>query len=330
MDTWCFNIKSRKSLLVTPDGGTRGLPTWYKEPRHSLIQQNAHKCILELGSAIHQQYIEASNIKQEQSLEEARAAVLNRALKEETEAVKNALLVAEQQKNKELELLKNKLIGEIKDEVQKAEAKMQWKHQQQTREEREAGEKRLAQEIQQTIQKCEAEKEKVVQEAIEEQKAIALQNLEEVVLKIKINAEYQKESLVQESLQSQKAEYEKIILQEVAKARQEEKELAEAPIVVLQSRHQSEIDQLKKMLCDKDVNLKDVYERVETMTILELELEMELRETRQAFQDYINLTFPNLPPEQLEFILPSRPMCRDLSNPLRVCKPHKAQSRRQN
>ncbi|XP_062924985.1 uncharacterized protein C6orf163 homolog [Mobula hypostoma] len=252
------------------------------------------------------------------------------ALKEKAEAAKNALLVAEQQKNKELEILKNKLIGEIKDEVQKAEAKMQWKYQQQARKEREAGEKHLAQEIQQTIQKCEAEKEKLVQEAIEEQKAIALQNLEEVVLKIKIDAEHQKESRVQESLQSQKAEYEKIILQEVAKARQEEKELAEVPIVVLQSRHQSEIDQLKKMLCDKDVNLKDVYERVETMTILELELEMELRETRQAFQDYINLTFPNLPPEQLEFILPSRPMCRDSSNALHICKPHKAQSRPQN
>ncbi|XP_051880839.1 uncharacterized protein C6orf163-like [Pristis pectinata] len=273
--------------------------------------------------------MDASNTEQKQSVEEAKSAVFVWALKEKKEAVKNALLVAEQQKNNELEILKNKHINEIKEEVEKTKTRMQWEYQQEARKEREAEEKRLAHEIQQTLQKCEAEKEKAVHEAIEEQKAIASQNLNELVSELKIDADRQKEAVLQESLQSQRAEYEKIIVQEVAKARQEEKELAEGPILLLQSRHQSEIDQLKHLLCDKDVNLKEVYEHVETMTVLELELEMELREIRQAFQDYINLTFPNLPPEQVEFILPSRPMCRDSSNPLRGCKAHKAQKRPQ-
>ncbi|XP_069743481.1 uncharacterized protein C6orf163-like [Narcine bancroftii] len=329
MDTWCFNVASRPSLLVTPDGGAPGLPTWYKEPTHGLIQQNTHKCILELGSEIHRRYLEASKNEWNQSVEEAKSAVLNWALKEKTEAVKNALLVAEQQKNKELEILKNNHITEIMEEVQKTETKMRWEHQQQIMKDREAEEQHLADEIQQTLQKCEVVKEKAIHEIKEEQKTNALQNLDQVVTKIKIDAEIHYESVLQESLQSQKKEYEKIIKEEVAKARKEEQEIAERPIILLQSRHQSEIDQLKHLLCDKEVDLKEVYEHVETMTILELELETELRETRQAFQDYINLTFPKLPPDQLEFILPSRQICRDSSTTLHCWKPHKAQKRPQ-
>lgn len=52
--------------------------------------------------------MKASTTDWKQSVEDAKSAVLIWALKEKTEAVKNALLVAEQQKNKELEALKNK------------------------------------------------------------------------------------------------------------------------------------------------------------------------------------------------------------------------------
>ncbi|XP_078255943.1 small integral membrane protein 8 isoform X2 [Rhinoraja longicauda] len=146
---------------------------------------------------------------------------------------------------------------------------------------------------------------------------------------LKINAAIQQESVLKLSLMNLREEYEKKITEEIEKVREEEKVEAEAPIILLQSRHQSEIDYLKDLLCDKEESLKEIFERVETMTILEMELENELRETRSAFQDYINLTYPKLPPEQVEFILPPRQMCLHSHNPLCSVKPHKAQKRPQ-
>lgn len=286
-------------------------------------------CSSDLGSVIHQQYMKASTTDWKQSVEDAKSAVLIWALKEKTEAVKNALLVAEQQKNKELEALKNKHLIVLKEEIKKTEIRMRWQYQQEAKKQREAAEQHLAREIQQTLEKCAAEKEKAIFETILEQTDIAAHNLEDVVSVLKINAVIQQEAVVQQSLKKMEAEYEKKIVEEVERVHKEEKVEAEAPIILLQSRHQSEIDYLKHMLCDKEESLKEIYKRVETMTILEMELENELRETRSAFQDYINLTYPKLPPEQVQFILPPRRMCQNNRNPPCSIKPHKAQKRPQ-
>uniref|UniRef100_UPI00398F237D uncharacterized protein C6orf163 homolog n=1 Tax=Pristiophorus japonicus TaxID=55135 RepID=UPI00398F237D len=329
MDSWCINIKSRKSLLVTPDGGTPGLPTWYKEPTHALIQQDTHKCIIELGSQIHRRYMEECNHEWKQNVEEAKEAIVFWTKKEKEEAVKKVLLEAEQEKKKEIEALKMIHKDEIKKAIEKTEIKMRWEIEKQVSKEHEKGKQRLAHEIEQLLFKCGHEKAMAVAAAQEEEKKIASNTLEQVIIKLKYDTEVQHQFILQESLQLQKEEYEAKISTEVAKARSKEKEQANEPIVVLQSRHQSEIDQLKCLLCDKEVNLKEVYDRVETMTVLELELETELQNTRTAFQDYINLTYPNLAPGQAEFILPLRPMCQDLGISLPTCKPHKTQKRPQ-
>ncbi|XP_048452870.1 uncharacterized protein C6orf163-like [Rhincodon typus] len=324
MDTWCLNIASRKSLLVTPDGGVPGLPTWYKTPTHALVQLDAHKCILELGSQVHKKYMDNTVIEVRQAVEEVRATMLYWAKKEKEEAVKVALVQAANERKKEIEVLKKIHMDETNKAIRKTEAKMQWKQEQMVSKEHEVGKQRLAHEIQLMLQKCEIEKEKAVAEAIEKEKQLASHTLDQVVTKIKTDAETQSQSILQEILEIQKAEYEEKIMSEVAKARAEEKAQAMEPIRILQSRHQSEIDMLKRLLCEKEVDLKDVYNKVETMTILELELETELRNTRAAFQEYINLTYSNLAPGQADFILPPRQMCKDS---LTTDKPQKAQKR---
>ncbi|XP_038654713.1 uncharacterized protein C6orf163 homolog [Scyliorhinus canicula] len=328
MDTWCFNVKSRKSLLVTPDGGTPGLPTWYKEPTHALIQQDAHKCILAMGATIHQQYMEEANSEHKETLEEAKTAILYLAKMEKEEAVKNALLEAEKIKKKEIEILKKEHMNAVKEAIRKTEAKMQWQQELQVSKERELGKQRLAHEIQQTLYKCEIAKTKALNEAIEKEQEMSTHVLHQMVTQLKSDAETQSQFNLQEGLDLQKIEFENKIKAAVAEAHEEEKANAKEPILILQSRHQSEIDMLKRLLCEKEVDLKEVYNKVETMTVLEFELETELRNTRQAFQDYINLTFPNLAPGQADFILPPRSMCHDLPSALPF-KPHKAQKRPQ-
>ncbi|GCC27154.1 uncharacterized protein C6orf163 homolog [Chiloscyllium punctatum] len=326
MDTWCFNIGSRKALLVTPDGGTPGLPTWYKEPTHALIQQDAHKCILGLGSQIHDKYMEEARSDIKEIVDEVRATMLYWAKKEKEEAVKEALVVAEKEKKEEIKELNKIHVDEIKRAIRKTEVKMQWQQEQMVMKEHEVGKQRLAHEIQQMLHKNEIEKEKAIAAATEKEKQLASQALDQVVIKLKADAETQSQSILQETLEIQKAEYEEKIMAAVAKARDEEKAKAVEPILILQSRHQSEIDMLKKLLCEKEVDLKEVYDKVETMTILELELETELRNTRAAFQDYINVTYPDLAPGQADFLLPTRQMCRDS---LTTCKPQKVQKRPQ-
>lgn len=77
--------------------------------------------------------MKASTTDWKQSVEDAKSAVLIWALKEKTEAVKNALLVAEQQKNKELEALKNKHLIVLKEEIKKTEIRMRWQYQQEAK-----------------------------------------------------------------------------------------------------------------------------------------------------------------------------------------------------
>uniref|UniRef100_A0A4W3IF74 Uncharacterized protein n=1 Tax=Callorhinchus milii TaxID=7868 RepID=A0A4W3IF74_CALMI len=168
--------------------------------------------------------------------------------------------------------------------------------------EREAANERLSHEIDRTLRKCAREKERAVDQARLEEMNIATQALE-----------------------NQNKEFMEKIATEITVARSEEKKLAEEPIKELQVRHKSEIDQLKRIMCDKDANLQEVFEQVETMTVLEMDLESELRKTREAFQDYINLTFPKLAPGQADFILPSRPMCRDSTITFCSCKPPRKQ-----
>ncbi|XP_048386362.1 uncharacterized protein C6orf163-like [Stegostoma tigrinum] len=326
MDTWCFNIASRKSLLVTPDRGVRGLPTWYKTPTHALVQLDAHKCILDLGAQIHKKYMNETVNEIRQAVEEVRATMLYWAKKEKEEAVKAALVEAENKKKAAIEVLKKTHMVEMNKAIRKTVAKMQWQQEQMVSKEHEVGKQRLAHEIQLMLHKCEIEKEKAVAEAIEKEKQLASHTLDQVITKLKTDAETQSQSILQETLEIQKAEYEEKIMMEVAKARVEEQAQAMEPILILQSRHQSEIDMLKRLLCEKEVDLKDVYNKVETMTILELELETELRNTRSAFQEYINLTYPNLAPGQADFILPPRQMCKDS---LTTNKPQNAQKRPQ-
>ncbi|GCB79126.1 hypothetical protein scyTo_0019495, partial [Scyliorhinus torazame] len=247
---------------------------------------------------------------------------------EKEEAVKNALLEAEQKKKKEIEILKKEHMNAVKEAIRKTEAKMQWQQELQVRKERELGKQRLAHEIQQTLYKCEIQKAKALDEAIEKEQEISTHVLHQLVTQLQIDAETQSQFNLQEALDLQKIDYENKIITAVAEAHEEEKANAKEPILILQSRHQSEIDMLKRLLCEKEVDLKEVYSKVKTMTVLELELETELRSTRKAFQDYINLTFPNLAPGQADFILPPRAMCQDLLSTLPF-KSHKAQKRPQ-
>uniref|UniRef100_A0A8C0IB34 Uncharacterized protein n=1 Tax=Bubo bubo TaxID=30461 RepID=A0A8C0IB34_BUBBB len=80
-----------------------------------------------------------------------------------------------------------------------------------------------------------------------------------------------------------------------------EKELKKAETLYL-----DELEKVMVTLKTAEQQVKTLMQKLEKMTDWKGSLETEIQATRQAFQKYIDATFPNLSPGQADFILPFR------------------------
>ncbi|XP_010189612.1 PREDICTED: uncharacterized protein C6orf163 homolog, partial [Mesitornis unicolor] len=81
------------------------------------------------------------------------------------------------------------------------------------------------------------------------------------------------------------------------------------------------LDELKKtmaMLKAAEEQVKTLKQKLEKLTDWKDSLETEIQATRQAFQKYIEATFPNLSPGQADFILPFRKAFQQKDTPEEV------------
>ncbi|KAM7171720.1 uncharacterized protein C6orf163 homolog [Macrochelys suwanniensis] len=80
-----------------------------------------------------------------------------------------------------------------------------------------------------------------------------------------------------------------------------EKQLKEAEIT-----HQAIYEEVTTSLKETETQVQTLTQQLESMTAWKDNLEAEIEETRQSFQNYIDITFPQLTPGQADFILPFR------------------------
>lgn len=80
-----------------------------------------------------------------------------------------------------------------------------------------------------------------------------------------------------------------------------EKQLKEAETL-----HLDELEKVMVTLKAAEEQVETLTQKLEKMTDWKDSLETEIQATRQAFQKYIDATFPNLSPGQADFILPFR------------------------
>lgn len=80
-----------------------------------------------------------------------------------------------------------------------------------------------------------------------------------------------------------------------------EKQLKEAEIL-----HLDELEKVMATLKAAEEQVKILMQKLEKMTAWKDSLENEIQATREAFQKYIDATFPDLSPGQADFILPFR------------------------
>uniref|UniRef100_A0A663DWE3 Chromosome 6 open reading frame 163 n=1 Tax=Aquila chrysaetos chrysaetos TaxID=223781 RepID=A0A663DWE3_AQUCH len=165
--------------------------------------------------------------------------------------------------------------------------------------EAEAAEQRMAHRIQCTLMECAREKMQAVAEARKQEREAALK--EAARQHSMLAEELYRKSI--EQLNTEKCHEFNIALSVAQKENQieTEKQLKEAETV-----HLDELEKVMATLKAAEEQVKTLTQKLEKMTDWKDSLETEIQATRQAFQKYIDATFPNLSPGQADFILPFR------------------------
>uniref|UniRef100_A0A8B9DYD6 Uncharacterized protein n=1 Tax=Anser cygnoides TaxID=8845 RepID=A0A8B9DYD6_ANSCY len=169
----------------------------------------------------------------------------------------------------------------------------------QQRREAEAAEQRMAHRLRCALMECAQEKIQAVAEARKQEREAALN---EAARQHSMLAEalYRKRI---DQLNKEKCNEMNIALSIKQKENQIEieKQLKEAEIL-----HLDELERVMATLKAAEDQVKTLMQKLEKMTAWKDSLESEIQATRQAFQKYIDATFPDLSPGQADFILPFR------------------------
>uniref|UniRef100_A0A8C3C1C0 Uncharacterized protein n=1 Tax=Cairina moschata TaxID=8855 RepID=A0A8C3C1C0_CAIMO len=169
----------------------------------------------------------------------------------------------------------------------------------QQRREAEAAEQRMAHRLRCALMECTQEKIQAVAEARKQEREAALN---EAARQHSLLAEalYRKRI---DQLNKEKCNEMNIALSIKQKENQIEieKQLKEAEIL-----HLDELEKVMATLKAAEEQVKTLMQKLEKMTAWKDSLENEIQATREAFQKYIDATFPDLSPGQADFILPFR------------------------
>ncbi|XP_077161003.1 uncharacterized protein C6orf163 homolog [Paroedura picta] len=268
-----------------------------------------HKDILDVGADIKQQEAERSEQEVQRRIEKVQNKLWSQAEREKEEAVEDALIHAAALHKQDIEELQKKHQQEQQVAVMNTRTEMLKHLEVELKRESEAAEQRMTHKLQRLTLEISLEKMKAVAEAKNQERsrtaeALAKQqthNMEQLRRAGKIaNEIYQKN------------------LQQLSWERKQEMEIAFA---ISQREYQEETDKLLKaadsireaqlelvvtQVNEKETEISSLSQKLDYMTQWKDSLEAEILETREAFQKYIDITFPQLAPGQANFILPFR------------------------
>ncbi|XP_007484363.1 uncharacterized protein C6orf163 homolog [Monodelphis domestica] len=268
-----------------------------------------HKDILDFGIKIHQQEEKRQLIKVEELLKIAQDEVWAKAEAMTDEAVKKAIKKVKAKHLEEIEVLKEEHEQILKQAVKEARKEVKEFMEAEMRRENLAAEQRMVHRIQKILKECHTEKIQAIETVRAEEQEMAMEALKEQKRK-------NEEKIIEAGILSHK-NLEKSI-KEVAKAtehqmninfslsqKKKEEEVNEV-LNEAEKVHRASIKKVAKKLTVIEGELQEKTEQLENMTHWKDFLEEELLETREAFQKYINFTYPTLSPGQADFILPLR------------------------
>ncbi|XP_072714285.1 uncharacterized protein C6orf163 homolog [Ciconia boyciana] len=277
-----------------------------------------HRDILEIGADVQQEQHEKKEAEIQERIEKMKAELWSQAEMHKEDAVNKALEEAATNHSAFVQDLKQKLGRELREEVRKAKAEIQQYMEDEQKREVEAAEQRMAHRLQRALMECAREKMQAVAKARKQEREAALKeaarqhrkHLEQLKEENVLAEELYRESI--EQLNKEKCHEINTALSITRKENQieTEKQLKEAETL-----HLDELEKVMVMLKAAEEQVKTLVQKLEKMTDWKDSLETEIQVTRQAFQKYIDATFPNLSPGQADFILPFRKAFKQKDTP---------------
>ncbi|KAM9156378.1 uncharacterized protein C6orf163 homolog [Pangshura tecta] len=266
-----------------------------------------HRDILELGADLQQEQCEKKELEVKEQIEKIKAELWFQAKVEKEDAVEQALDQATAEHNSVLEDLKKK--HEKKEAVIKIKREMQQYLENELKRESEAAEQRMAHKLQRILMECALEKMHAVADARKQERQTASQAMAKQ--QKKYTEQLQEAGILaneihQKNLDQLKKEklYEMSVALDITQ--KENQEEAEKQLKEAEKTHQAIYGEVMTSLRETEAQVQILTQQLERMTAWKDNLEAEIEETRQSFQNYIDITFPKLTPGQADFILPFR------------------------
>ncbi|XP_063168431.1 uncharacterized protein C6orf163 homolog [Candoia aspera] len=268
-----------------------------------------HKNILEIGADLKQEDADQRELEIQKRIERMQTKLLVQAETAKEDAVEDALNRAEDLHNEDIENLKKKHEQTLEEAMKKTKADMLEHLEVELKRESEAAEQRNSHKLQRMMLQFAMEKMAAVAEGRQDERhktAVLLAEQEKRYLKQIHQAGIIANEIYQKNLQ-QLAWEKKHELETAFKVSQ--KEFEEESKKMLENAENIRAAQLEEVSIEvnrKSCEILSLNQQLDYMTAWKDSLEAEILETREAFQEYINITFPQLAPGQADFILPFR------------------------
>ncbi|XP_060611034.2 uncharacterized protein C6orf163 homolog [Anolis sagrei] len=271
-----------------------------------------HKDILELGADLKQEEAERREIEIEKRIEKVRKRLLLQAETEKEDAVEDALNRADALHKKDLEDLRIKDEQALEEAVKNTQIEMLHHLEVELKRESEAAEQRMTHKLHRLIKQFNLDKAAATAEVRQEER----QKIAGILAAQKKKYQEQLEQagaiaheIYERNLKELALEKKHELEMALSISQKEFKEETERLLQTAESIREAQVEEVTNEVNKKDSEIMSLHQQLENMTSWKDSLEAEILETREAFQKYINLTFPQLAPGQADFILPFRKIC---------------------
>ncbi|XP_054424609.1 uncharacterized protein C6orf163 homolog [Pteronotus mesoamericanus] len=268
-----------------------------------------HKDILDIGADILNKEERFQEAVLKERIAKAEANVWAQADERQKQAVEKALEEANELYKFKIQILEEEHQKHLQEMTAKSKTEMQQNIEEELKRENLAAEQRMVHRIQrimmechkekiQAVEKARAEERRKAQEAIEAQRSKAVEELLNSGVTVIKDQKKSVSRLVKEKEREMNIYY--------CMAQRQKQEEVQEVLQEAEKTHQVTLGNVVDKLVNTQAELLSVAEQLGIMTNWKDFLEEELQETREAFQKYINYTFPNLSPGHADFILPER------------------------
>ncbi|XP_021548936.1 uncharacterized protein C6orf163 homolog [Neomonachus schauinslandi] len=282
---------------------------WIHEYKPFKTRFYTHKDILDIGADILNKEEQFQEAVLKERIAKAEADVWVQADERQKQAIEKALEEANGQYKINIQILEEAHQKDLQEMATKTKIEVYQNMEDELQREHLAAEQRMVHRIQrimmechrekvQAVEKARAEERQMAQEAIQAQKRKAM----EEVLNTGITVMKDQSKSVNQMIKEK--EHEMNVYYCMAQ-RQKQEEVQEV-LQEAEKTHQATLGNVMDKLIDTEGELLSIAKQLRIMTNWKDFLEEELQETREAFQKYINYTFPKLSPGHADFILPER------------------------